>query len=999
MSVSPQIRLAFGLVTLLISAVFVADLVGLLPRPEEQIRESRKLLGEALAVQLSTAARGGGPALISSTLEEVVSRNETIRFAGLIRSDGTVVASYGEGGSMAPSEQDVSSFDDLVIPIFSNQLRWGEARLQFEPADDWGLRFLGVPQATLYFAIFLAVVCMASFYFFLRKALTELNPTKAVPERVNAAFNVLAEGVMILDESERIVLANQVLADRFGEEAADMIGKSPQSYGWDLRGDEREELPWQTVLRDRSSVTGMPLELSMDDERIIFTVNAAPIEDGHGELKGVLITFDDVTPIEAKNAELARMLEDLSATQKLIEDKNRQLEILATRDPLTGCLNRRSFLSAYEKDYKLAVAGNLPIAVFMVDIDHFKRVNDTYGHSVGDDAIKAVAGVLRAEFENQYPFGRYGGEEFIVATSNTEIDEAAAIGERLRKTVSLIAGTHELPLDMLTVSVGVATREVGDDDPMELIDRADRALYKAKETGRNRVCRFDPGYTPGRAVDAAKSAREDDDRAHGNTTIVHRLQTRLQDIRHVVEEQATEITRKSMHDELTGLPNRFLLQDRLQQAMRLSDRNGNITAVVSISMSAYRGISELLGHDAADDMIRAAAQRIETVVRSIDSIGVAFNEQALTFSRVADNELAMLIVDLDSVESVPKIITRVTDALERPFTVRDNEVVNDVNCGVALYPHDGREPELLVRNASLARSYAERRSPRSDHAYFSRDIDSMAAKNANIAVELRKAIDGGGLEVYYQPKVDAVTRRVSGVEALVRWNHHEFGAVGPTEFITIAENIGVIDQLTDWVLARVCDDIAAGGFEGLRVSVNVSPLELYDLGTADRLIRTINERNVSPRSIEIEITESSILNNFDLARRILVRLQEEGLLVVLDDFGTAYSSLNLLLEIPVDVIKVDRCFVTELQDARDNRAVVRAIIEMARSMGKRVVAEGVQTIKERDCLILLGCREMQGFYYSEALPIDKLRAYITEHGVLDLAELRRPTAQQLEKIA
>jgi EAL domain-containing protein (putative c-di-GMP-specific phosphodiesterase class I) len=167
------------------------------------------------------------------------------------------------------------------------------------------------------------------------------------------------------------------------------------------------------------------------------------------------------------------------------------------------------------------------------------------------------------------------------------------------------------------------------------------------------------------------------------------------------------------------------------------------------------------------------------------------------------------------------------------------------------------------------------------------------------------------------------------------------------------------------------------------VSINVSPMELYDENTADRLLDIVRNKGVSPQQVEIEITESSILNNFDLARRILTKFQNEGVLVVLDDFGTAYSSLNLLLEIPVDVIKIDRCFVTQLQDANDNRAVVQAIINMARAMGKRVVAEGVETISERDCLILLGCREMQGYLYARPMGVEQLRAFVEDHGSID----------------
>lgn len=982
MKISPQLRLSVGLVVLLLSAVFVADLVGFLPRPEDQIRESRKILGESLAVQLSGAAAQGNSTVIESTLEQIVDRNGEILFAGLLRADGRTVATFGQIDDSEAVISDMSTLNDLVIPVFEGASRWGEARLSFAPVNDWGLRLVGIPTGTLQFALFMGITCLLIFYFFMRKALSELNPTKAVPERVNSAFNVLAEGVLILDEKEKIVLANEVIARQLGEDPVNLVGRSPSDFEWDLSGDELEELPWQTVLRRGEHVVGMPLKLQDEERQLSFTVNAAPIEDGHGQTRGVLITFDDVTPIELKNEELSSMLTKLSETQKLIEDKNRQLEVLASRDAMTGCLNRRSFLSIYEKHFDSARQHKYSLSVLMVDIDHFKRVNDSYGHIVGDKIIKIVAGVLQSLFDDAIPVGRYGGEEFIVALPQIGPDASLEAAEKLRRVISQLAGDSQLPLDALTISVGVSHFDAEVPDHMGLIDQADRALYLAKNSGRDRVCVFDETVAPPsrQREDSAEASREKDS---GKTTVVHRLQSQLLDMRVVVEDQASEITRRAMHDDLTGLPNRYLLQDRLSQAMGLSDRNGNLTAVVAISLSAYRSMSELLGHEAAEDMMRAAAQRVESVVRSVDTIGVMFNEKALTFSRIAENELAMLIVDLESVESVPKIIERITKSLERPFTVKDNEVANDINCGVAVYPNDGREPDLLIRNASLARSHAERRSLRSDTAYFSRDIDSMAAKNASIASELRKAIQNEGLQVVYQPKVDAVTKQVTGAEALARWHHEELGHVGPHEFITIAENIGVIDQLTDWVWSRVCDDIASGRLGDLRVSINVSPVELYDANTADRLLNIVREKGVSPLQVEIEITESSILDNFDLARSILTRFQNAGVLVVLDDFGTAYSSLNLLLEIPVDVIKIDRCFVTQLHDANDNRAVVQAIIHMARAMGKRVVAEGVETVSERDCLILLGCREMQGYYYARPMGWEQLREYVADNGSVD----------------
>ncbi|MFK7915471.1 MAG: EAL domain-containing protein [Pseudomonadales bacterium] len=976
MKIGPQLRIAFGLVALLTSTLLIADFVGLMPRPEDQVRESRKLLSESLAVQLSSVVGNGQAHTLSQTVKEIVRRNEEVDYAGLWRENGLRVASFGEEALVGGGVFDFSSFESLVVPIYQDNRRWGEVRLQFAASDDWALRYLGFPTKSLQFIGFIGVASLLTFFLFMKKVLSELNPTKVVPQRVNAAFDVLAEGVVIVDESERIVLANRSFADRIGATTEQLVGRDICGFDWDLKGDELEVLPWQDALARGEHIMGMPLSLRADGEETAFTANAAPIEDGQGQSKGVLITLDDVTPLEAKNTELAGMLAKLGETQELIQRKNKELEVLATRDPLTGSLNRRSFMERYQRHFDAAAGGNADLVVLMIDIDFFKQINDDYGHGVGDEAIVLVAHTLQKMFRKQSVVARYGGEEFVVALPNVSLKQGKHIADRVCKVISEKIPEHPIAIEHLTVSLGVSAYAPEIKDSAQLLDQADRGLYKAKESGRNQACLYDSSF-----VHAAKEATADSSLYEAGDTEISSLREQLEEMQSVVQDQAEEITHKAMHDELTGLPNRFLLLDRMTQAMRQSARNSNLAAVVSLSLSDYQRISGAEGSEAADWMLGQAAERLEGVVRSVDTIGVAVNDQALTLSRISHNELAMLIVDIDSVESIPKIIGRVTSALERPFIHGDSEYLNRVHCGIAVFPNDGNKANLLIRNATLARSYAERRSPKaSGNAYFSKSIDNLSIKNAKMARELRKAIQNDQLKVMYQPKVNSATGAVTGVEALARWHHPELGHVGPMEFITVAEHIGVIDQLTNWVLRKVCTDIRSGVLGPVRVSINVSPLELCDPNTGNRLLEIIEQCGIFPTQIEVEITESSVLENFDLTRSILSQLQEEGVHVALDDFGTAYSSLNLLLEMPVDVIKIDRSFVTDIQHAEGNQAVVRAIIQMADAMRKRVVAEGVENTDERDCLSQMGCREIQGYLYSKPMAFSDLVSYVAKKG-------------------
>ncbi|MFK8013811.1 MAG: EAL domain-containing protein [Gammaproteobacteria bacterium] len=976
MKISPQLRLAGGLVTLLFSVALIGDILGLLPRPQSHIREARKIFGESLAVQLSSAAAANNNALISSTLHTLVNRNDQIVYAELTRESGETLARVGAPNEANGGVLNLSTLDNLIVPIFKGRELWGSVRVHFVPTSDVGLRYLGVPTSSLSFILFLCLASLTTFYFFLRKALKELNPTKAVPERVRAAYDVLAEGVLILNENGQIVLANESFARRVGQSTETLVGKSPNSYAWDLSGDGVQTLPWQIALSSGEHVTGMQLRLKRDGAEVSFTVNAAPILGSASRSRGVLVTFDDVSPLEAKNAELASMLVELNQTHKVIEIKNRELETLATRDAMTGVLNRRSFLEVSGVQYLEAAELQQPFSVLMVDIDHFKRVNDTFGHLTGDQAIVAVSTALNQFFGQDGIVGRYGGEEFVVSMPGSDSRSACVAADGLRVNIESLTQDDALPMDTLTVSIGVAELNADTADLTELLDQADRGLYKAKENGRNQVCLFDPQYVP-----ASKRVRASNQSLSGDNG--DELRSDLEKMKKRVRDQAEEIAKRSLYDDLTSLPNRFLLQDRIGQAVKQSERGGKPGAVISISLSGYQKIFEIEGNAAAEQLIRGAAETVQSTLRAGDSVSAIEGQQSLTCSRIAHNELAVLAVDLDDVASASRVVERLTLALEKPIEVGAHRIHSRVYCGVALFPVDSLDAPTLIRNATLARKFAQRRTTthHSGSAYFSRDIDEHAAKSAQIAADLPAAIANGELTVAYQPKVDANTHQVAGVEALARWTHSTLGPVSPMDFIDIAEHLGVIDQLTDSVLTQVCCDLRANVFGNVRVSVNVSPLELSDPGTAARLLGVLRDHEVPASQIEIEVTESSFIKDGALGRDILLALREEGVLIALDDFGTGFSSLDMLTKIPVDVIKIDRSFVSDLHQLPSKHCIVQAILLMARSLNTRVVAEGVSCDEEYACLKMLGCGEFQGFHFARPMSATDLRAYIDRVGL------------------
>ncbi|MFK8031920.1 MAG: EAL domain-containing protein [Gammaproteobacteria bacterium] len=975
MKISPQLRLTGGLVALLFSVALIGDTLGLLPRSEDQVRDARRVLSESLAVQLSRSAATGDNKSISETLRTLVLRNDQVVYGELVRESGESLARFGQARGDTDALLNMSTLDNLIVPIFEGQEAWGSVRIQFEPTRDWGLKYLGIPLSSLSYILFLCLSSLGVFYIFLRKALKELNPSKAVPERVHSAFEVLAEGVLILDEGGRVVLANNSFVERVDESAELIVGKSPNEYEWELNGKSVDTLPWQVVLRTGESVMGVNLKLRKENERVTFTVNAAPILDQSSNPRGVLITFDDVSTLEAKNTELAHMLIELNKTQKVIEVKNQELQTLATRDALTGVLNRRYFLELAEERFKKAVATGGDMAMLMVDIDHFKKVNDNFGHLVGDQAIIVVCNALGEFFRKGDSVGRYGGEEFVVSLPGSTVEEAMSAADRLRRHVATLVDSHNLPMATLTVSIGLAMLDSETTELTEVLDRADRGLYKAKETGRNQVCLFDPDYVSKPKVESepaiAASDLVDDD-----------LRDHLKRMKKQVREQADEIAYRSMYDELTRLPNRFLLNDRISQAVKQSERSQKPGAVVSISMSGYQKIFDIEGYDAAEDLLFSAAKVIQDVLRSGDTVGTVSGDQSLTCSRIAHNELALLAVNLEDAALATRVVERVTTALERAIDVGAHKVVNRVYCGVAIFPDDSHHPDSLIRNATLARKFAERRSTHSSgSAFFSPEIDALAVKSARISADLANAVANNGLSLVYQPKVDSGTHEVVGVEALARWEHPELGSISPVDFIEVAEHLGIINEVTSWVMSRVCKDLSAGLLGNVRVSVNVSPMELSDPLTAKRLLGIMADHMISPTQIEIEVTESSFIKDSVLCHDILMTLNEAGVLISLDDFGTGFSSLNMLTQIPIDVIKIDRSFIFDLHQLPAKHCIVQAILLMARSLNMRVVAEGVSCEEEYACLKLLGCTEMQGFFFAKPMPAEQLRVYVDKVGI------------------
>ena len=481
---SRLVKLTLSMLMLTLSILMFADFFKLRGDPQATTLEARKSIAEALAVQLTVMAGSGDAEGYNKAIEAFVTRSADIAAVSLARADGTRLAARGDVQRFTEDKSTTAAH--FLVPIYHQERVWGEVRVAFEHQTLW-------QEQITYFG-FIALSCLVLYLLFLNKALKQIDPSQVVPGRVNHAFNLLSDGVIILDTNLQIMLANDSMAELMGRSAKDLMGQNIEDWPW-VRGDDWVS-PWAVALETGTYASDEPMSLRVDDSNTrSLMVNCAAVGSEENRTRGLLITFDDLTPIEEKNQALQEALKLVKRSQESIQKKNRELEELATKDPLTGAYNRRALLKRLAMDFAKAGREGRPLSVIMVDIDHFKSINDTHGHVVGDDVIRAVATTLGNQCREYDLVGRYGGEEFLLLLPDLDAEESREVAERLRLAIEAAVADFELPLESLSASLGVADVESGAEDYMALIDNADQALYAAKQSGRNRACVYDGKIT------------------------------------------------------------------------------------------------------------------------------------------------------------------------------------------------------------------------------------------------------------------------------------------------------------------------------------------------------------------------------------------------------------------------------------------------------------------------------------------------------------------------
>ena len=505
--------------------------------------------------------------------------------------------------------------------------------------------------------------------------------------------------------------------------------------------------------------------------------------------------------------------------------------------------------------------------------------------------------------------------------------------------------------------------------PCENDDEARACIKRALETGKTQVYEH--------TLDALD--------IHLETRFVTRdSNTVLAIVRDITDRKNSEarIFNLAYFDELTALPNRQLFGQSLERTIEKAERDGQEFAVLFVDLDRFKRINDTLGHSVGDELLKEVARRLENCIRSSDSVSriEALQESGIQLARLGGDEFVIKLYGIESEDSVSAVAGRIISVLTPPFNCEGHQFVVTPSIGIAMYPQDGVTAEELLMNADSA-MYRAKFAGRNNYQFFSETMRTKSLHRIDLENEIRKALENDQFELHFQPKADAETWSLVGAEALLRWYHPERGVITPDEFIPIAEETGLIVPIGQWVLKQACKQAKAWTefpFGDIAVSVNISSHQFQSDSLIDDVLGAALGAGIEPTLLELEITESVLLNDADNTLVALNTPKRAGISLSVDDFGTGYSSLSYLKRFPIDTLKIDRSFVKDLHTDQDDAAICAAILAMAQQLGLNVVAEGVETKEQLEFLRHHGCNQIQGFLCSKPLSSEQFAVLLRE---------------------
>jgi diguanylate cyclase (GGDEF)-like protein/PAS domain S-box-containing protein len=834
--------------------------------------------------------------------------------------------------------------------------------------------------------------------------ITEQRRAEEELQRVLAEQQALLNNVVVgiaFSLERKIVRCNRRFEELFGFAPGGAIGASwREAYFTD---DEFEERRRTYAELDEGHIHTREQWLRRQDGSGFWCrVTARAVEAGQ-PAKGYVWLLDDVSERKRADEALERMVREQDAILQnvltgiaFIKDRhilrcNRRFEQIFGYEP-GELLNRTTrFMFASDADYAKA-GGPVYDAVWAGETQYLER-----------EQVRKDGGRIWCSISGRavQPGDPSQGSVWLLDDITQEHDAEQRVQRALAE--------QELILDNATVGIAFLRNrvilrcnryfeEMMGAGPGELVGQSTTVLFASKEEwqragkqsdkaqpgesfeGEARFRRRDGstfiGRVRGRRIDAGEAEQEwiwsyDDVTAEREADA--RVKSALESLERAVADRTTELEEAKAraqhladHDALTGLPNRRLLEDRLTQALAMSQRNRQHTAVMFVDLDRFKTINDSLGHAVGDVLLKEVSQRLVEQLRTGDTI-----------CRIGGDEFVLVLPQIKRTSDVAQVAHKVIEQLSLPVMAEERELVVTPSIGIAIFPDDGRDAETLIRNADAA-MYHAKEAGRANYQFFTEQMNQAASRRLALESDLRRALSKGELRVHYQRFVDATGRdlgKTAGYEALLRWQHPERGLVLPGDFIQLAEETGLILRIGEWVLREACrwaTFIGAPtlGNGGLQVAVNLSPRQFNDPNLPRIVAAALKETGLPPRLLELEITESLAMRETDATLATLRKLKELGVSIAIDDFGTGYSSLAYLKRFPVDKLKIDRSFVAELPKDREQCAIVSAIVALAHALNVRVIAEGVETDAQREFLARCGCDFLQGYLVGKPLEAD-----------------------------
>ena len=802
-------------------------------------------------------------------------------------------------------------------------------------------------------------------------------------EKYRNIFNFASVGILQATRDGRLVTANVAVARMLGYESVDALLQVDLARDVYFRPEDREEQILRHVSRG-SIAEAQVLWKKKDGSPVWVQLNAHAIADADGTLMFESFVYD-VT--ERKLAE--QQLAAANAQRKAVLDAATRVSIIAT-DP-DGIIT--VFNSGAERMLGYS-ASQMIGRCTVIDLhrpeeleEHAARLQSEFGQRFGGFDVLAQRADREGLEEREWTYTKKDGTTITVFLSVTalrrddgwltgflhvanDVTERKQAEETLRKQSAAMTasmdgiGIVNRRLEFTVVNDALA-KLYGYADPQSMIGLPLNALYEPATYERFSSTILPIVYQRGRWRGEAPGLR------HDGLTFPQEISISAIEggglvcvVRDITERTYAEeqIKHLAYHDALTGLPNRLLFKDRLTVAISHAQRERKRLAVLFLDLDRFKVINDSLGHNIGDQLLQAVASRVQSCVRESDTV-----------ARLGGDEFTVLVPHLPQGEDAALVAQKIIDAVRYPFQIEGREFFMTTSIGISLYPDDGVDAETLIKNSDTA-MYQAKEQGRDNYQLFNAFINAKALQRIALEHGLRKALANQELAVFYQPIFDFRTGRISGMEALLRWNHPTLGMIPPAVFIPLAEAIGVMIPIGTWAMRVACAQAKAwhdAGYRTLSLAVNLSVCQLQQPDLLLRVHEILNETGLPPRLLELEITESSAMQSPENSVRTLYDLKKLGIRISLDDFGTGHSSLSYLKRFPIDTLKIDQSFVRDITHDPDTAAIVTAIIAMAHSLRLKVIAEGVEFTEQSAFLKRYGCDQMQGYLVKAPVPTDR----------------------------